>query len=89
MRAAWAGLALLSAVALAACGSSNAHKGEHCARSHQEMVYQPPIYVNVGGGKYGGGIAVPVGGGMHQTTVCDQWVADNPATVVPSTAKGN
>jgi hypothetical protein len=64
---------LLLLMALTACGS-DAHKGEHCVKSHVETYYQPPIYVKAGS------VMIPVRRRPAERTVCDQYAPDSPAT---------
>lgn len=46
----------------------------HCVKSHEETQYEAPPSVVVGGGKYGGGVAVPVGNLKPvQVSVCDEY----------------
>lgn len=46
-----------------------------CVSSHTEQRYQPPMYVAISDG-----ISVPVGGGMRDVTVCDEYQqVPNPA----------
>ena len=40
-----------------------------CAESHTELIYHPPVYVNMGNG-----INIPVGGGLRPTEVCTKWI---------------
>lgn len=45
-----------------------------CISSHEEQSVELPPTMNVGGGKYGGGIGIPLGNGKIVTkTVCDDY----------------
>lgn len=45
-----------------------------CIKSHEEQYLQAPMSVNVGGGKYGGGIGIPLGDvEVKIRTVCDEY----------------
>jgi len=58
-------LSLLGLLA-AGCGT--------CVKSHTETQYKSPPSVVVGGGKYGGGIALPLGNAKPvQVEVCDEY----------------
>ena len=48
--------------------------GRECIKSHEQKYLQAPMTINVGGGKYGGGVGVPLGGIEEKTrTVCDEY----------------
>ncbi len=53
-------------------GSIIWYKNHPCIQSHMETQYEAPISVVVGGGKYGGGIGIPIGNIKPvQVEVCD------------------
>lgn len=48
--------------------------GCQCVRSHSEIQWEAPPSMVVGGGKYGGGIALPMGNMRQvQVEVCDEY----------------
>jgi hypothetical protein len=51
---------------------STLDKRHPCLQSHVETQYEAPVGVVVGGGKYGGGVSIPIENlKPKQVTVCD------------------
>lgn len=45
-----------------------------CIKSHTEKQFEQPMSINTGGGKYGGGVNIPLGNIRQvDVTVCDDY----------------
>lgn len=67
-------LILIGAVLIIGWGIYSYHLAHPCIKSHTETQYEAPPSVVVGGSKYGGGIAVPIGNITPvQVIVCDEY----------------
>lgn len=75
------GLILLGMIALVVFyigGSIYLALTHHCVASHDEVQYEMPPGVVVGGSKYGGGVSIPVGNARPvNVTVCDKYESNN------------